>query len=217
MYSLWRVKVVPTCCKALGWLNQRRKAIQWALGPQGALPSRKNSVSEAVEADQDRRTTHALPSNNDGGKVSRRPSRDEKGKGRQQKEDLYGKKKFEEHYLQPSKEVVGTTKTKSKPLPADQDETDVFFSSFEDESRSGKEDCAKSPKLPAAFFCPITKDVMSYPVIAADGHTYERAAIQKWLREHKTSPTTNLVLRHTHVIPNHSLKSAIQEFEKEGK
>jgi len=55
--------------------------------------------------------------------------------------------------------------------------------------------------------------IMSDPVIAADGHTYEREAIKTWLREHKTSPRTNLELRHTHVIPNHSLKSAIQEFQ----
>ena len=86
-----------------------------------------------------------------------------------------------------------------------EDDTELFFSSFNEDAR---EKVVK--RLPSAFFCPITKEVMKYPVIAADGHTYEREAIKKWLHEHKTSPTTNLVLRHTHVIPNHSLKSAIQ-------
>ena len=33
--------------------------------------------------------------------------------------------------------------------------------------------------------------MMVDPVIAADGHTYERAAIQQWLQTHPTSPVTS--------------------------
>ena len=32
------------------------------------------------------------------------------------------------------------------------------------------------------FLCPITHDVMVDPVVAADGETYERAAIEQWIR-----------------------------------
>lgn len=32
------------------------------------------------------------------------------------------------------------------------------------------------------------------PVFAADGHTYEREAIEAWLQAHSTSPMTNLSL-----------------------
>lgn len=32
-----------------------------------------------------------------------------------------------------------------------------------------------------ALECPITHELMSDPVVAADGHTYERAAIQRSL------------------------------------
>lgn len=34
--------------------------------------------------------------------------------------------------------------------------------------------------VPAMFVCPITQDLMDDPVVAADGYTYERDAIQEW-------------------------------------
>lgn len=47
------------------------------------------------------------------------------------------------------------------------------------------------------------------PVIAADGHTYERAAIQEWLQTHTTSPVTSNPLSHLRVVPNTLVKTAI--------
>ena len=38
--------------------------------------------------------------------------------------------------------------------------------------------------------CPITQVFMEDPVIAQDGHTYERLAITEWLRNNRTSPMT---------------------------
>lgn len=52
---------------------------------------------------------------------------------------------------------------------------------------------------------------MEDPVIAADGYTYERSAIESWLTTHNSSPMTNNLLRHKEVIPNHGLRSAISE------
>ncbi|KAL0054363.1 hypothetical protein WJX82_007700 [Trebouxia sp. C0006] len=40
------------------------------------------------------------------------------------------------------------------------------------------------------FCCPLTKVAMHDPLIAADGHTYERRAMEHWLRQHGTSPIT---------------------------
>lgn len=40
------------------------------------------------------------------------------------------------------------------------------------------------------LICPITLQVFRDPVIAADGHVYEREAITQWIREHGTSPLT---------------------------
>ena len=35
---------------------------------------------------------------------------------------------------------------------------------------------------------------MNQPCVAADGFTYDREAIEDWLRENDTSPVTNLPL-----------------------
>lgn len=46
------------------------------------------------------------------------------------------------------------------------------------------------------------------PVIVADGLTYERSAIEEWLRRNgATSPTTLLPLRHTDLVPNVAVRS----------
>ncbi|XP_010463500.1 PREDICTED: putative U-box domain-containing protein 58 [Camelina sativa] len=64
----------------------------------------------------------------------------------------------------------------------------------------------------SSFVCPITQDVMKDPHVAADGFTYEAESIKKWLSTgHKTSPMTNLQLAHVNLIPNRTLRSAIQE------
>jgi len=54
---------------------------------------------------------------------------------------------------------------------------------------------------------------MRDPLIAADGFTYEAEAIREWLDSgHRTSPTTNPALPHRDLLPNHALRSAIQEW-----
>ena len=54
---------------------------------------------------------------------------------------------------------------------------------------------------------------MRDPVIAADGHTYERQALQQWLLSHNTSPVTNQPLAYKRLIPNHCVRSAIMEWQ----
>lgn len=54
----------------------------------------------------------------------------------------------------------------------------------------------------ASCFCPITQSFMSDPVTTADGHTYERSAIDQWLRRRRTSPLTNENLSHLDVVPD---------------
>lgn len=44
---------------------------------------------------------------------------------------------------------------------------------------------------PDSYYCSITREVMSDPVITVTGHTYERAAIEEWLRDHTTDPATS--------------------------
>jgi hypothetical protein len=64
---------------------------------------------------------------------------------------------------------------------------------------------------PDEFVCPITGEVMVDPVVTADGFTYERVAIAKWLKTHQTSPCTNAVLEHRHLATNLALRSQIRD------
>ena len=43
---------------------------------------------------------------------------------------------------------------------------------------------------PDLVLCPISQEVMEDPVCTADGHTYERREIFRWLCKHDTSPLT---------------------------
>eukprot|EP00428_Durinskia_dybowskii_P012238 CAMPEP_0170223444 /NCGR_PEP_ID=MMETSP0116_2-20130129/11422_1 /TAXON_ID=400756 /ORGANISM="Durinskia baltica, Strain CSIRO CS-38" /LENGTH=662 /DNA_ID=CAMNT_0010474147 /DNA_START=14 /DNA_END=1998 /DNA_ORIENTATION=+ len=65
---------------------------------------------------------------------------------------------------------------------------------------------------PDAFYCPISRQCMHDPVVLADGHTYERRHIEKWLRRHNTSPVTGLELAQKDLFPNHALRNAIEEY-----
>ena len=70
------------------------------------------------------------------------------------------------------------------------------------------------PAPPDAFLCPITKELMAEPVIAADGHSYERAEIEKWFATGKqTSPMTNSAMASQTLTANHGLKSQIKEWQ----
>ena len=67
---------------------------------------------------------------------------------------------------------------------------------------------------PDDFVCPITTEVMSDPVMAADGHAYERTAIERWLATKSTSPLTGGELEHSILIPNHNLRRTIREWQE---
>ncbi|PON51051.1 Mitogen-activated protein kinase kinase kinase [Parasponia andersonii] len=69
------------------------------------------------------------------------------------------------------------------------------------------------PPPPNHFICPILKNVMNDPCVAADGYTYDRKAIETWLESKGTSPMTNLPLSNKNLIPNYTLLSAIMEWK----
>lgn len=48
------------------------------------------------------------------------------------------------------------------------------------------------------------------PVIASDGHTYERAAIVDWISRGKSSPMTNEPLRNKVLITNHTVRGTTE-------
>lgn len=56
---------------------------------------------------------------------------------------------------------------------------------------------------------------MKDPVILKDGHTYERSAIEEWLKTHNTSPMTGARLQSKEVLPNYALKKMITTYLEE--
>ncbi|KAL5859692.1 hypothetical protein ACOSQ4_000988 [Xanthoceras sorbifolium] len=80
---------------------------------------------------------------------------------------------------------------------------------------SSRMDSEEHSQSPSYFICPILQEVMEDPVVAADGYTYEAEALKGWLESgHDTSPMTNLQLSHQNLVPNRSLRSAIQEWSQ---
>ena len=77
--------------------------------------------------------------------------------------------------------------------------------------------------LKALLTCPIGLEVMRDPVVAADGHTYERCQIEAWIAKRQaaagssrdagmtTSPLTNEELASHVLFPNVALRTYIQQ------
>jgi hypothetical protein len=63
-----------------------------------------------------------------------------------------------------------------------------------------------------AYRCAITHDVMVDPVIASDGHTYERTAIESWIKKTAKSPMTQEPLTSRRLTPNHFVKALIHAY-----
>lgn len=63
------------------------------------------------------------------------------------------------------------------------------------------------------FVCSLTHEVMRDPVMACDGYTYERAAIERWFKQSDKSPLTMLQLPSKTVHPNIALRHCM---EREG-
>ena len=58
----------------------------------------------------------------------------------------------------------------------------------------------------------MTMEVMSDPVVASDGHTYERTALERIFTTSKISPLTREKLNVKIAIPNLNLKKRIRDY-----
>ena len=69
---------------------------------------------------------------------------------------------------------------------------------------------------PNEYKCPITAALMVDPVLAVDGMTYERSAIEQWFAVNRggsvKSPVTNQRLKNRNLVPNISLRKLIQDY-----
>jgi hypothetical protein len=67
-------------------------------------------------------------------------------------------------------------------------------------------------KIPPYFKCPITNELMTDPVIAADNQTYKRESISEWLaRGNRISPVNGSFLSHSCLIDNLFAKKVLTE------
>jgi hypothetical protein len=64
--------------------------------------------------------------------------------------------------------------------------------------------------LPESYYCVITGELMSDPVISKEGFTYEREAIENWLRVNGESPMTRKPLIVNDLRDNNALYELIQ-------
>jgi len=64
------------------------------------------------------------------------------------------------------------------------------------------------------LYCPITHELFEDPcVLEGDGRTYERRAIEEWLRRgNRTSPLTSRTLASTRLTPNRDVRAAAAAF-----
>eukprot|EP00005_Dracoamoeba_jomungandri_P001536 CAMPEP_0174262220 /NCGR_PEP_ID=MMETSP0439-20130205/12847_1 /TAXON_ID=0 /ORGANISM="Stereomyxa ramosa, Strain Chinc5" /LENGTH=725 /DNA_ID=CAMNT_0015346893 /DNA_START=48 /DNA_END=2225 /DNA_ORIENTATION=- len=115
----------------------------------------------------------------------------------------------------PLPEDPRTLKRSRRGIKQSQDEAEeTEGNAEEEEGGKGKE---KEPSIldedhPEEFVCPITQELMNDPVVAVDGHTYERSAITEWLSQQKTSPMSGASLETTVLYPNFGLRSRIKAY-----
>jgi len=70
----------------------------------------------------------------------------------------------------------------------------------------------QSKDVPDEFLCPITLCVMTSPVFAMDGNTYERAAIESWFKRNSTSPLSGTEIEKS-LVPNLNLRRQISAYK----
>lgn len=66
---------------------------------------------------------------------------------------------------------------------------------------------------PPDYMCPISKQLMVQPVLLVEtGHTYEAAAIHKWLASSELCPVSGRKLSSKQTAPNYALKGVIADW-----
>jgi hypothetical protein len=70
--------------------------------------------------------------------------------------------------------------------------------------------------LPEGFYCPITLSLMHVPVIDPEGYSYEKVAIENWIRCNGASPVTRRAMTVDELYPNHTLTLLMTEEMSKG-
>ena len=65
--------------------------------------------------------------------------------------------------------------------------------------------------LPEGFYCPITLSLIHVPVIDPEGYSYEKLAIENWIRCNGASPVTRRTMTIEELYPNKTLAALMME------
>jgi chromosome segregation ATPase len=119
------------------------------------------------------------------------------------------------------RECYNTLISAEKEIKIIKKENNSFKQDFKDISSSSlsqqtitqlqqKYETLSFPQYPT-IICPITQEIMVEPVIAFDGQSYEKTAIEQWFQSNNKSPSNGTELPCRMLIANHSLRKVITE------
>ncbi|CAJ1454301.1 unnamed protein product [Effrenium voratum] len=92
---------------------------------------------------------------------------------------------------------------------------DCNYSAYQSASQSVNAAKRARPSVMLLVLGPRAPKGLGERVLAADGFTYERQAIEKWLSMHNTSPMTGAVLAHRYLTENFALRHLIEAYESQ--
>jgi len=95
----------------------------------------------------------------------------------------------------------------------DEEDFSVDRDSLGDTEDDDDDDVDENVDVPEQLLCPITGCAMKDPVVAADGHSYEREAILQWFATSDKSPLTGARMPTTQVFPNFTLRQLSEEMQ----
>lgn len=69
-----------------------------------------------------------------------------------------------------------------------------------------------TPVCPEHLLCPLTHEMLTDPVVAPSGYTYERWALERALAARAQDPLTRAPLSIDQVVPNRALRDALEHY-----
>jgi U-box domain len=78
------------------------------------------------------------------------------------------------------------------------------------------DDTTSHESIPPEFICPITLQLMDFPMVSKQGHSFERAAILNWISStrHSCCPLTRLPMSYSDLRPNRRLFNKIEKWRE---
>ena len=74
---------------------------------------------------------------------------------------------------------------------------------------------AENDCIPHEFICPLTLEIMVYPLMDRSGRSYERTAILEWItKNNSTCPMTRQPLLANNLLPNNKLRKEILQWRE---